>query len=134
MRRVDGATVTRLTLGDLLACPERGTLQGVDDARVEVSNGHRSGRAQPRRATHEEPTGGTPQGGPRSPLLSNILLDEWDRELERRGHRFVRDADDCNVSVRSKAAGERVLTSLDRWVGQRLRRRVNRDNSGVARP
>jgi len=79
-------------------------------------------------------TEGTPQGGPLSPLLSNILLDEWDRELERRGHHFVRYADDCNVYVRSKAAGERVLASLERWLGQRLRLRVNRDKSGVARP
>lgn len=59
---------------------------------------------------------------PRSPLLlSNILLDEWDRELERRGHRFVCYADDCNVYVRSKPAGERVLASLERWLAQRLR-------------
>jgi RNA-directed DNA polymerase len=79
-------------------------------------------------------TEGTPQGGPLSPLLSNILLDEWDRELERRGHHFVRYADDCNVYVRSKAAGERVLASLERWLTQRLRLRVNRDKSGVARP
>jgi len=79
-------------------------------------------------------TEGTPQGGPLSPLLSNILLDEWDRELERRGHHFVRYADDCNVYVRSKAAGERVLASLERWLHQRLRLRVNRDKSGVARP
>jgi RNA-directed DNA polymerase len=79
-------------------------------------------------------TEGTPQGGPLSPLLSNILLDEWDRELERRGHRFVRYADDCNVYVRSKAAGERVLASLERWLRQRLRLRMNRDKSGVARP
>ena len=79
-------------------------------------------------------TEGTPQGGPLSPLLSNILLDEWDRELEQRGHRFVRYADDCNVYVRSKAAGERVLTSLERWLTQRLRLRLNRDKSGVARP
>jgi RNA-directed DNA polymerase len=79
-------------------------------------------------------TEGTPQGGPLSPLLSNILLDEWDRELERRGHHFVRYADDCNVYVRSKAAGERVLVSLERWLTQRLRLRVNRDKSGVARP
>jgi RNA-directed DNA polymerase len=79
-------------------------------------------------------TEGTPQGGPLSPLLSNILLDEWDRELERRGHHFVRYADDCNVYVRSKAAGERVRTSLERWLAQRLRLRVNRDKSGVARP
>lgn len=77
---------------------------------------------------------GTPQGGPLSPLLSNILLDEWDRELERRGHQFVRYADDCNVYVRSKAAGERVLASLERWLAQRLRLRVNREKSGVARP
>ena len=79
-------------------------------------------------------TEGTPQGGPLSPLLSNILLDEWDRELARRGHRFVRYADDCNVYVRSKAAGERVLASLERWLTQRLRLRVNREKSGVARP
>jgi RNA-directed DNA polymerase len=79
-------------------------------------------------------TEGTPQGGPLSPLLSNILLDEWDRELERRGHRFVRYADDCNVYVRSKAAGERVLVSLERWLRERLRLRVNRNKSGVARP
>jgi RNA-directed DNA polymerase len=79
-------------------------------------------------------TEGTPQGGPLSPLLSNILLDEWDRELEQRGHHFVRYADDCNVYVRSKAAGERVLASLERWLIQRLRLHVNRDKSGVARP
>jgi len=79
-------------------------------------------------------TEGTPQGGPLSPLLSNILLDEWDRELERRGHRFARYADDCNVYVRSQAAGERVLTSLERWLWQRLRLRLNREKSHVARP
>jgi RNA-directed DNA polymerase len=79
-------------------------------------------------------TEGTPQGGPLSPLLSNILLDEWDGELERRGHLFVRYADDCNVYVRSKAAGERVLASLERWLAQRLRLRVNWEKSGVARP
>jgi RNA-directed DNA polymerase len=79
-------------------------------------------------------TEGTPQGGPLSPLLSNILLDEWDRELERRGHRFVRYADDCNVYVRSKAAGERVLCSVERFLVERLRLRVNREKSCVARP
>ena len=77
---------------------------------------------------------GTPQGGPLSPLLSNILLDELDKELERRGHRFVRYADDCNVYVRSKAAGERVMASLERFLMKRLRLKINRDKSAVARP
>jgi RNA-directed DNA polymerase len=77
---------------------------------------------------------GTPQGGPLSPLLSNVLLDELDREMERRGHRFVRYADDSNVYVRSKAAGERVMASLERFLRERLRLRVNRDKSAVARP
>jgi RNA-directed DNA polymerase len=79
-------------------------------------------------------TEGTPQGGPLSPLLSNILLDELDKELERRGHRFVRYADDCNVYVRSKAAGERVMASLEGFLTKRLRLKVNRDKSAVARP
>lgn len=79
-------------------------------------------------------TEGTPQGGPLSPLLSNILLDDLDRELERRGHRFVRYADDCNVYVQSKAAGERVMASLERFLEKRLRLRINRDKSAVARP
>lgn len=79
-------------------------------------------------------TEGTPQGGPLSPLLSNILLDDLDRELERRGHRFVRYADDCNVYVKSKAAGERVMASLERFLEKRLRLRINRDKSAVARP
>jgi len=79
-------------------------------------------------------TEGTPQGGPLSPLVSNILLDELDGELERRGHRFVRYADDCNVYVRSKVAGERVMASLERFLGKRLRLLVNREKSAVARP
>ena len=77
---------------------------------------------------------GTPQGGPLSPLLSNILLDELDKELERRGHRFVRYADDANVFVRSKAAGDRVMASLERFLAKRLRLVVNRDKSAVDRP
>ena len=77
---------------------------------------------------------GTPQGGPLSPLLSNVLLDELDKELERRGHRFVRYADDSNVYVKSKAAGERVLASLERFLTEKLRLKVNRDKSAVARP
>ena len=77
---------------------------------------------------------GTPQGGPLSPLLSNILLDDLDRELAARGHRFVRYADDCNVYVQSKAAGERVMASLERFLAERLRLKVNRDKSAVARP
>jgi len=77
---------------------------------------------------------GTPQGGPLSPLLSNILLDELDRELERRGHRYVRYADDCNVYVRSERSGERVMASLERFLWKRLKLRINRDKSAVGRP
>lgn len=77
---------------------------------------------------------GTPQGSPLSPLLSNILLDEWDKELEQRGHRFVRYADDCNIYVRSQAAGERVLASVERFLLKRLRLKINRDKSAVSRP
>jgi RNA-directed DNA polymerase len=77
---------------------------------------------------------GTPQGGPLSPLLSNVLLDELDKELEQRGHRFVRYADDCNVYVRSEEAGKRVMASLERFLTKRLRLKINRDKSAVARP
>jgi RNA-directed DNA polymerase len=77
---------------------------------------------------------GVPQGGPLSPLLSNIVLDELDRELERRGHRFVRYADDCNVYVRSERSGQRVLTSIVRFIERRLRLKVNKDKSAVAQP
>ena len=79
-------------------------------------------------------TAGTPQGGPLSPLLSNVLLDEWDKELERRGHRFVRYADDCNIYVRSERAGERVLASCRRFLERRLRLLINEEKSAVARP
>ena len=74
---------------------------------------------------------GTPQGGPLSPLLSNILLDELDKELERRGHRFVRYADDCSIYVGSRRAGERVLASLTRFIEEELHLKVNRRKSGV---
>jgi RNA-directed DNA polymerase len=77
---------------------------------------------------------GTPQGGPLSPLLSNIVLDEFDRELERRGLRFARYADDCNVYVRSRRAGERVMKSLTRFIASKLQLRVNQQKSAVARP
>jgi RNA-directed DNA polymerase len=77
---------------------------------------------------------GTPQGGPLSPLLSNILLDELDKELERRGHKFCRYADDCNVYVQSRSAGERVLKSLKTFLDRRLRLQVNAEKSAVARP
>ena len=77
---------------------------------------------------------GVPQGGPLSPLLSNIVLDELDAELCQRGHRFVRYADDCNVYVRSERAGQRVMTSLTRFIEKRLRLRVNQTKSAVARP
>ena len=77
---------------------------------------------------------GTPQGGPLSPLLSNLVLDELDRELERRGHRFVRYADDCNIYVRSEKAGRRVMTGLTRFIEGRLKLQVNAQKSAVARP
>jgi RNA-directed DNA polymerase len=77
---------------------------------------------------------GTPQGGPLSPLLSNLVLDELDRELERRGHRFVRYADDCNIYVRSERAGQRVMESITRFITIQLKLKVNEAKSAVARP
>src|ERR1017187_4586338 len=77
---------------------------------------------------------GTPQGGPLSPLLSNLVLDELDRELERRGHRFVRYADDCNIYVRSERAGQRVMQSVTQFITQKLKLKVNEAKSAVARP
>jgi RNA-directed DNA polymerase len=77
---------------------------------------------------------GTPQGGPLSPLLSNLVLDELDRELQRRGHRFVRYADDCNIYVRSERAGQRVMESISRFITKHLKLKVNAQKSAVARP
>src|ERR1700726_674591 len=77
---------------------------------------------------------GPPQGGPLSPLLSNLVLDELDRELERRSHRFVRYADDCNIYVRSERAGQRVMESITRFITQKLKLKVNEAKSAVARP
>ena len=77
---------------------------------------------------------GTPQGGPLSPLLSNILLDDLDKELERRGHAFCRYADDCNIYVRSRRAGERLMAGLSRFLAERLRLAVNLAKSAVDRP
>ena len=79
-------------------------------------------------------TEGTPQGGPLSPLLSNILLSDLDCELERRGHRFCRYADDCNIYVGSEMAGQRVMKALTEYLERDLRLRVNREKSAVARP
>jgi RNA-directed DNA polymerase len=76
---------------------------------------------------------GVPQGGPLSPLLSNLVLDEFDRELTRRGRRFCRDADDCNIDVGSRRAGERVLKSVGRFLTTRLQLKVNESKSAVAR-
>jgi RNA-directed DNA polymerase len=76
---------------------------------------------------------GTPQGGPLSPLLSNIVLDELDREFDRRGHRFVRYADDCNIYVRSERAGKRVMATVSRFIESRLRLKVNTAKSAVGR-
>ena len=106
----------------------------IDDARVLTLNRRyleagmmADGLVQPR-------TEGTPQGGPLSPLLSNILLTELDRELERRGHTFCRYADDCNVYVASARAGERLRQSLIRFLSERLKLKVNASKSAVARP
>ena len=80
------------------------------------------------------PTEGTPQGGPLSPFLSNVVLDELDKELERRGHRFVRYGDDCNIYVKSRRAGERVKASLTCFITHRLKLRVNEAKSAVDVP
>jgi len=77
---------------------------------------------------------GTPQGGPLSPLLSNILLDDLDKELEERGHKFCRYADDCNIYVKSEEAGKRVMTSTKRYLEEKLKLKVNDQKSQVARP
>ena len=79
-------------------------------------------------------TEGTPQGGPLSPLLSNILLTDLDRELERRGHRFCRYADDCNIYVRSEMAGQHAMAAITDYLERKLKLRVNREKSAVARP
>ncbi|MDP2237877.1 MAG: group II intron reverse transcriptase/maturase [Bacteroidales bacterium] len=79
----------------------------------------------------EQRTAGTPQGGPLSPLLSNIVLDELDKELEKRGHSFCRYADDCNIFVKSRKAGERILASLIKFIEGKLKLKVNREKSGV---
>jgi RNA-directed DNA polymerase len=77
---------------------------------------------------------GTPQGGPLSPLLSNLVLDELDRELERRGHGFARYADDCNIYVRSERAGQRVMESISNFIVMELKLKVNSEKSAVAKP
>ena len=77
---------------------------------------------------------GTPQGGPLSPLLSNILLDDLDKELEKRGHAFCRYADDCNIYVKSEIAGDRVMTSIKKFLKEHLKLKVNEEKSAVARP
>ena len=79
-------------------------------------------------------TKGTPQGGPLSPLLSNLMLDVLDKELEKRRHRFVRYADDCNIYVRSRRAGERVMASVTRFLARRLKLTVNADKSAMDGP
>jgi hypothetical protein len=77
---------------------------------------------------------GTPQGGPLSPLLSNLMLDVLDKELEKRGHRFVRYADDCNIYVRSQKAGERVMAGIEKFLAKRLKLKINKAKSAVAKP
>jgi RNA-directed DNA polymerase len=80
------------------------------------------------------PEAGTQQGSPLSPFLSNVLLDELDKELEARGHRFCRYADDSNIYVRSIRAGERVMASISRFITRRLKLKVNESKSAVDRP
>ena len=75
---------------------------------------------------------GTPQGGPLSPLLANLMLDDLDKELEKRGHRFARYADDCNIYVQSQKAGERVMASVRMFIEKKLKLRVNEEKSAVA--
>ncbi|WP_245310070.1 reverse transcriptase domain-containing protein [Bradyrhizobium jicamae] len=77
---------------------------------------------------------GTPQGGPLSPLLSNLMLDVLDKELQKRGHRFVRYADDCNIYARGQKAGERVLAGIEKFLERRLKLRINEAKSAVAQP
>ena len=77
---------------------------------------------------------GTPQGGPLSPLLSNIMLDDFDKELEKRGLRFARYADDCNIYVKSEKAGKRVMASAVKFLTTKLKLKVNEQKSAVARP
>ena len=77
---------------------------------------------------------GTPQGGPLSPLLSNVMLHELDKELEKRGHRFCRYADDCNIYVRSRRAGKRVMAGISKFIEERLKLKVNRKKSAVDIP
>ena len=82
-----------------------------------------------------KPKGGVRKlGGPLSPLLANLLLDELDKELERRGHRFVRYADDCNIYVKSQRSGQRVLASITGYLHRRLKLTVNEEKSAVGRP
>src|SRR6516162_10480963 len=77
---------------------------------------------------------GTPQGGPLSPLLSNLMLDVLDKELEKRGNRFVSYADDCNIYVRSQRAGERVMAGIEKLLVKRLKLKINKAKSAVAKP
>ncbi len=77
---------------------------------------------------------GTPQGGPLNPLLSNIMLDELDKEIEKRGHKFCRYADGCNIYVKSERAGKRVMNSITTFIEDKLKLKVNTDKSAVARP
>lgn len=105
----------------------------VDDKRIlKLIRGYLQAGAILADGVVHERSEGTPQGGPLSPLLANLLLDGLDKELERRGHRFVRYADDCNIYVRSERAGHRVMASITHWLEHKLRLRVNPSKSAVA--
>src|SRR5205807_5592436 len=91
-------------------------------------------RCDGRRVGQSDGRGHTRRAGPLSPLLSNLMLDVLDKELEKRGHRFVRYADDCNIYVRSQRAGERVLAGIERFLEKRLKLKINKAKSAVAKP
>jgi RNA-directed DNA polymerase len=106
----------------------------VDDERVLKLIGRYLEAGLMRGGVEEARSMGTPQDGPLSPLLSNILLTDWDRELEKRGHAFCRYADDCNIDVRSEAAGQRVMAAMEVFLEMRLKLQVNAAKSACARP
>ncbi len=104
------------------------------EGKTEVSRRHSRSADRTDRGVASQRVMGTPQGGPFTPLLSNILLDDLDKEFERRGHAFCRCADDCNIRMRTRRSGKRVMASVSRFLTERLKLRVNEAKSAVGRP